>query len=181
MRRKTILALIFVFTAAVAAFLLPAAGPKAQAQQSCPSFHALLQAELFPENPVRPGDVWGGNAYAFLDQNDQALVGRFSGEDGEGSWQGKVGMGRGGSYAFDFGNGNTFTAGAIHATFPNPAGTYGFGMYQSSWKIQEGTGRFANASGNLFTTGPYTAWSPDGEHVYGRWNGEVKGNICGVE
>ena len=186
MRRKTILVMIFVIAAAIAAFLLPAAGPKAQAQQNCPSFHAILQAKLPVDVPLRPEDVgsWGGNIYAYLDQ--EPLVGIFSGNDGETSWHRWVGMGKGGTYKFAFGplaDNNTFTIVATQATFPNPPGKFPIGgMYQAAWNIMEGTNRFQNASGNLFTKGPYLAWTFDNwVTVEGRFNAEITGNVCGVE
>ncbi len=186
MRRKIILALLFVCAVAVAAIFLPAPTQHAQAQQNCPDFHAILQAKLPVDVPLRPEDQgsWGGNIYGYLGQ--EPLVGIFSGNDGTDTWHNWVGMGKGGSYKFAFGplaNNNTFTIYATQATFPNPPGKFPVGgMYQAGWKIAEGTERFQNASGNLVAKGPYLAWTFDNwVTVEGRFNAEITGNICGVE
>ncbi len=182
MNRKTILALMFVIAAAIAAFLLPANAPKAQAQPNCPSFHALIQAELFPENPLREGDVWGGNVYAYLGQ--EILLGRYSGNSGETSSRGWTNTGTTGSDVFDFGNGNAFTASAAHDVFPTPPGLMPEGvggMYRAADKIVEGTGIFRNATGNLSVSGPFVVWGFDQPLPRGRWNGEVSGSVCGIQ
>jgi hypothetical protein len=180
MRRKTILALIFVLGAAVAAFLLPALGPRAQAQQGCTEFRAIGQASLPAPIPLHPDtDTWGGSVYGSL--GGEFLSGIFSGNDGNQSWQGAGGTGRNGSYEFVFGS-DRFTM-EVHAAFGFPPGKVGLGNYRGSAKIVEGsgTGRFANASGNLDWAGPFIVWTPDGENFYGRYNAEIRGNICGVE
>ena len=186
MRRKTVLALLFVGAVAAAALFLPAPGQHAQAQQNCPSFHAILQGyfPLEPPLPLREGDGWGGNIYGYL--GEEPLVGIFSGNDGNTTWHKWVGMGKDGTYKFAFGalaDNNTFTIAANQATFPNPPGKFFVGgMYQAGWKSAEGTGRFQNASGNLSAKGPYLAYSLDGGNTWaGRWNAEITGNICGVE
>ncbi len=187
MRFKCIVLTLAVVLAAVIAILLqPTLGSRAQAQQNCPSFDMLIQAHfpLEPPLPLRDGDGWGGNAYAYLGL--EPLVGLFSGNDGNVTSHGWVGMGKGGSYKFAFGTlaeNNTFTASATQATFPNPPGIFpAGGMYQAAWKITEGTGRFQNASGNLFTKGPYLVWTFDNwVTAAGRWNGEISGKICGVQ
>lgn len=182
MRWKTILALMFVCAVAAAAVFLTVPSQHAQAQQNCPSFRAILQAKLPVDVPLRAEDEgsWGGNVYGYLGQ--EVLVGLFSGNDGNVSWQGWVGMGKGGSYKFQFGDGNTFTAVATQATFPNPPGKFpAGGVYQAAWKIAAGEGRFRYASGNLFTKGPYLVWDLDKPQPLGRFNAEITGNICGVE
>ena len=55
------------------------------------------------------------------------------------------------------------------------------GDYKGAAKIVQGTGRFENASGNLDWAGPFIVWSPDGENFYGRFNPDIRGNICGVQ
>jgi hypothetical protein len=186
MTRKAVFALIFVLVVAVATVFLTAPGQHVQAQQNCPSFHGIIQARfpLEPPLPLRDGDGWGGNIYGFLD--DEPLVGVFSGNDGSVSWHQWVGMGKGGTYKFAFGpiaDNNTFTIIATQATFPNPPGKFfAGGTYQAGWKIAEGTGRFQNASGNLHANGPYLVSTTDGwVTVFGRWNAEVTGSICGVQ
>ncbi len=185
MRRKILIAMIFAFCVGVATFFLTAPGQHAQAQQNCPDFRAIAQAKLPVDTPLRPEDEgsWGGNVYGYLGQ--EMLVGIFSGNDGNVSWQGWVGMGKGGTYKFAFGplaDNNTFTVVATQATFPNPPGKFPVGgVYQAAWKITEGTGRFQDASGNLFAKGPYLAWDLDKPQVLGRFNAEISGNICGAQ
>ncbi len=101
MKRKTIIALMIGVGVAVACFLLAAHAPKVQAQQNCPSLHVLIHAKLLvPELLLREGDVWGGYAHGYLGQ--EALHGRYSGNNGATVGHGRVGMGRGSDY-FDFG------------------------------------------------------------------------------
>jgi hypothetical protein len=179
MRRKTILALIFVFAVAIAAFLLPAlVRPKpALAQDPCQAFHAVLQEELPTDIQLRPGDTWGGGVYATLGQ--EVLLGLTSGNDGTQSIPGTTIISKGGSYKYDFGGGNTFTAEAN--TSPAqllPHGPF-FGKFRNSQRITEGEGRFQYASGNLELSGPFIIYSF--APLHGRFNGEVSGNICGVQ
>lgn len=178
MKRKTILALIFVLGAAVAAFLLPAlVGPRAQAQQACTEFHAILQAALPSPHPLQQSDTWGGDVYGTL--GGEFVSGIVSGNDGNDSWHGVSGTGRNGSYTFVFGT-DSFTM-EVNAAFPGPVGKGGLGEYKGEGKVVQGTGRFVNASGNINWAGPFIVWSPDGEHFYGRWNAEIRGNICGIQ
>jgi hypothetical protein len=177
MKSKTFLALIFVFAVAVAAFLLPALGPRAQAQQACTPFRAVGQASLPTPHPMLPTDTWGGDVYGSL--GGEFLSGIFSGNDGDQSWQGAGGTGKNGLYKFVFGS-DSFTM-EVHAAFGFPPGKVGLGDYSGQAKIVQGTGRFENASGNLKWAGPFIVWSPDGENFYGRFNPDIRGNICGVE
>ncbi len=177
MRRKTILALIFVFAVAVTAFLVPALGPRAQAQQACTEFRAVGQATLPSPHPLLPTDTWGGDVYGSL--GGEFLSGIFSGNDGN-TWDHGVGStGKSGFYTFVFGS-DTFTM-EVHAAFRFAPGKVGLGEYRGAAKIVQGTGRFENASGNLDWAGPFIVWTPDGENYYGRYNAEIRGNICGVE
>jgi len=184
MKREASHFFIIVFAVAVAALLCPA--PSLQAQQNCPSFHALLQYQLLNfDLLLRPGDDWGGYFYGYLGQ--EFLHGNGSGNDGTVTWHQHIGMGKGGSQFFDFGydndgNHNTFTTFSTQGTFPNPPGQFPVGgTYQGAHKIAAGTGRFANASGNLFIKGPYVVWDLDKALPQGRFNAEITGNICGVE
>jgi hypothetical protein len=177
MKRRTILALISVLVVAVAAFLLPALGPRAQAQPACTEFRAIGQATLPTPHPLLPTDTWGGDVYGSL--GGEFLSGIFSGNDGNQSWQGAGGTGKNGSYTFVFGS-DSFTM-EVHAAFGFPPGKVGLGDYKGAAKIVQGTGRFENASGNLQWAGPFIVWSPDGENFYGRFNPDIRGNICGVQ
>ncbi len=178
MSRKTIFASIFVLTAALAAFLLPMLGPPAQAQQACTELRALGQATLPTPHPLLPTDVWGGDVYGNL--GGQFVTGIFSGNDGNTMGHGVTNQGRDGSYTFVFGP-DSFTIEVPHAAWPFPPGKGGLGYYRGAAKIVQGTGRFQNASGNLNWSGPFIVWTFDGENFHGRFNAEIRGNICGVE
>ena len=185
MKLKMLVSVLGALAVTVATLLpLPTVGPKAQAQQSCLSFHALLQARLFPDDLLRPDDAWGGDIAAYLGQ--EFLHGYASMNDGSETWRRWVGMGSETSNLYDFGNGNTLIVSSIHSTFPTPPGhgssaTTIVGQYQASGKIMSGTGRFQNASGTLNISGPWLAYDLDKPLPHGRWNGEVNGNVCGVQ
>jgi hypothetical protein len=172
---------LFLALAVATALCLCVPSPNAQAQQNCPSFHGLLQYQLLNPNLLfRDGDDWGGFITAYL--GEEVLQGVGSGNDGAVTWHPHVGMGKDGSYFFDFGDGNTFTTTAKQGTFPNPPGHFpAGGMYQGTHKIASGTGRFTGATGNLLVRGPYLVWDLDKEVPQGRFNAEISGNICGVD
>ncbi len=184
MRRNTILVLLFVFVIAVVGFGLP--GPSSQAQGGCAKFEAIVQGMLPSPLPLVGGDSWGGPIYASL--GGEFLAGNISGTE-EGTGHGTIGMGRGTTYKVCFGPvgpnqcDDSFTYEAVNAVFPYPPGKLGTGFYQAnSAKIDEGTGRFQFASGNLNVAGPFIVW-PDSNSIFGisgRWNAEIKGDICGV-
>ncbi len=157
--------------------LVPAAVAHAQ---NCENFHAVIQAELFPDSVLREGDVWGGNVYAYL--GSQVLIGRYSGNNGDTTSHGMANSGVG-SDAFDFGDGNTFVATAAHSSFPTPPGWWpdmNGGSYRAADKLYSGTGIFEAASGRLAVSGPWLVWVADTGVLRGRWNGEVTGKICGL-
>jgi hypothetical protein len=163
--------------AAAALFLLPVLTPEALAQDGCLAFHAVLQEELPADIPLRPHDTWGGEVYATLGQ--EVFLGLVSGNDGPQTKPGTTIIATGGTYKFDFGGGNTFTAQANTSTAPLiPNGPF-FGTFRNSERITEGEGRFRFASGNLVQAGPFLVYSF--APLHGRYNGEVTGNICGVQ
>ena len=165
--------------AAVAVFLLPALTPQARAQDTCPAFHAVMQEKLPADIPLRQGDTWGGEVYAVLGQ--EVFLGLVSGNDGPQVKPGTTIIATGGTYKFDFGDGNSFTAAANTSTAPLIANVPFplFGTFRNSERITEGEGRFRFASGNLVQSGPFIIYSFSPLH--GRYNGEVTGNICGVQ
>ncbi len=177
MRRTNVLALLLSFLITATAFLLPS--PQAQAQQACSEFRAVGQAILPTPHPMKQDDVWGGDVYGTL--GGEFLTGIFSGNDGNATAHGVTTLGTNGSYTFVFGT-DSFTMEVAHAAWPFPYGKEGLGYYRGAAKIVQGTGRFANASGNLYWSGPFIVWSPDDwVTVYGRYNAEIRGNICGVQ
>ncbi len=179
MKARIIFILFLGFGVALAvAFLLPAVGSRVQAQSACMEFRAVGQAILPTPHPLKPDDVWGGDAYGTL--GGQFITGIFSGNDGIGNEHGVPGMGRDGLYTFVFGT-DSFTMVVHHATWPFPPGKVGLGYYRGTAKIMQGTGRFQNASGNLDWAGPFIVWTPDEVNYYGRYNAEIRGSICGVE
>jgi hypothetical protein len=92
-----------------------------------------------------------------------------------------TGKGTNGSYTFVFGA-DTFVVEIAHAAWPFPPGKAGLGYYRGQGKIIGGTGRFQNAWGNIDWEGPFIVWTPDGGVTWvGRFNPEIRGNICGVQ
>ena len=179
MRRKTILALISVLVVAVAAFLLPALGPRAQAQQACTEFRAIGHATLPTTHPLSPDDTWGADVWGTL--GGEFLTGYVTGNDGDPHGNGMSGQATNGHYTYTFGPGDSVVVEIGHAAWPFPPGKAGLGYYRGTGKIVQGTGRFQYASGNVDWAGPFIVWSPDGENFYGRFNAEIRGNICGVQ
>jgi hypothetical protein len=162
---------------------LPGLGLSAQAQGPCTEFRGIAQEILPTPVPLKPDDTWGGYVYASLG-GSELLLGIVSGNDGNTRGQGVAGMGDNGSYTFVFGGGvDSFKVEIPHAVWPFPPGKIGVGYYRGNGKILQGTGRFYNASGVLDWSGPAVVWpdanSPFG--IYGRFNAEVRGSICGVQ
>jgi hypothetical protein len=134
-------------------------------------------------------DIWGGPLYGSLE--GEVLLGIVSGNDGEETWRGAIGQGRGGTYTIGFGCAgdpyvctDTLTFEVPNSVFPIPPSMIGLGRYNGNTaRIVGGTGRFESASGNLDFTGTFIVWpdpnSPIG--VSGRFNAELSGNICGVQ
>jgi len=186
MRSKRV-ALLLGLAVTVGLLILPA--PSAWAQSNCRAFRAICPASLPVAVPLKDTDIWGGPVYGSLG-GQELLFGLFSGNDGTDFWRGvggNIGQGKGGSYTFAFGPTDnpmkdSFTTYVTNAVFPIVPGKIGFGSYQGAHKIVSGTGRFANASGNLLMVGPWLAW-PDPTSwlgVSGRFNGEISGSICNV-
>ncbi len=179
MKRTNILSLITVFAVVIATLLV--SPPRPRAQGNCTGFRAVIHGFLPTPIPMREGDTWGGQVYGTLGW-DELLLGNISGNDGEdGPGQGWTGMGKGGSYIYDFGEDGSFTVEVPNAVWPFHPGQILFGNYNGHGNVVGGTGRFQNASGNLFISGPFMVYSLDNwATVNGRWNGEISGNICNV-
>ena len=52
--------------------------------------------------------------------------------------------------------------------------------YVNSVDSTAGTGRFANATGNITTDGPFVAWNLDAPIPSGRFNNTITGMLCSV-
>ncbi len=190
MKRMTITIFGFIFALAVGALLWPNLGSPARADRGCVAFQAIVQATLPTSTPLAATDIWGGPLYGSL--GGELLLGILSGNDGSATGHGKIGQGRGGAYTVGTGCApgplyvctDSFTYEVSNAVWPAPPGKIGFGHYiGNTATIVSGTGRFQNASGNLNISGPFIAWedsnSPLG--VYGRWNSEISGTVCGIQ
>jgi hypothetical protein len=189
MKRKSIVALTFVFALAFAAVLLPVPGSQAQVQQGCKTFHAIVQGTLPSPNPFASTDTWGGPVHASL--AGEFLSGGISGNDGTQYGQGAFSILKDGVYKICFASGavwggpsdcsSSFTYHVPQAFVVWPTANW-LGSYKSTADIVKGTGRFLSASGHLnIPAGPFILW-PDNNSigVSGRWNGEIDGEICGV-
>lgn len=179
--RKTMLCIATAFAAASAA-------PMIQAQDFV-AVRGLGQAMLPAVVHLNVNDTWGGTIYLTL-EGKEMLVGVFSGQDGLVTWHGPEGLngnGKGGSMTFAFNPQpggtykDTFTTFVANGSFPSPKGQLGFGNYQGHHRIVSGTGRFANASGNLLVTGSFV-WFPlaGGTQELGYFNPDVSGVITNV-
>ncbi len=83
---------------------------------------------------------------------------------------------------WDFGNGDSFTVGNFHASFPIPPGKVGMGTFNGSGKIIGGTGKFEGATGTENEHGPYLMWiMVDGNGVpwlMGKYNATSVSRVC---
>jgi hypothetical protein len=166
-----------------------------QAQEPCKSFDAVGQLNLFVENPLPDGSVWGGQVYVKM--GDEFLRGLISGEDGDVVDPNPQNNRRHGGMptpgmtflGFNCGGGTypdvSLCNDTIHIEVPNSifgAKGPGFNQYQgNSAYINGGTGRFENATGNVTLSGPYINWKPAVGNRIGAYNPEFNGHICGVE
>lgn len=160
-----------------------------QAQAPCQSFDALGQMLIPTQQPLETGHRWGGQIY--IKMGDEYLQGLISGDDGEVVRLPNTGHGKHGLYIIGF----NCTAGTPHWTCAEtinikvPNSIFGatapiYDQYQgNSAYFDGGTGRFQYATGNITLNGPYIVWNTPGGPTprTGRFNPELKGNICGVE
>ncbi len=157
---------------------------------NCVPVRGIAQEHLLDfENPDwvggRPGDPWVGPVQLVLGKNE-VLIGKISENDGSAGPSNGTGQGRNGSYLFDFGADGTFIVRYGNAVWPNlprfnsaMTGTF---HASGSVDVSAGTGRFANASGNIMTDGPFAAWSfvPPPAPPSGRFNNSITGFLCNV-
>jgi hypothetical protein len=186
MKRSTIFVFALVLALTVGILIWP--GSQAQAQQGCKQFDALAQASLPSSTPLfKTVDIWGGLLYGMLGE-ELIPQGALSGNDGQDTWHGAIGIGRDGSYTVCVNYpacSDSFTYEVHNAVFPFPPGkAVGFYIGNTA-KIATGTGRFISATGNLNVSGPAFAW-PDSDPsnplgARGRWNVQLSGKVCGVQ
>ncbi len=178
MKKYLFMSLGFVLLFAFSAF----------AQNNCLVVRGIAQEHLLDfGNPDweggRPGDPWVGPVQLILG-NDEVLTGKLSENDGGPGPRNGIGQSRGGSYFFDFGVENgTFIGKYDNAIWPNLpkfARVAGTGTFHAQGKVSNGGGRFANATGNITTDGPFLAWNIDQPIPSARFNNTISGMLCGV-
>ncbi len=192
MKRKTILALLFVCVAAAAAFFSPTrrqhVQAQPQAQRGCMDFRAMYHATLAVNLNTGEGGwiVDPDPVVALLNGEALAPTSEFLG-DGTSFQSGKAGHDVGGTTIWHLGNGNDFTVQAGHAIYPNPpadtwgGGTAGQYMYSSNGKIVGGSGQFVNATGTYSQSGPYIFWldlASDPPMARGKWQALIVASVC---
>lgn len=160
----------------------------ASAQTNCVSVRGVAQEHLLDfGNPEweggRPGDPWVGAVQLVL-SNGEILVGKLSENDGEAGPSNGTGQDRNGSYFFDFGTDGSFVVRYDNSEFPNlrkfaPTATGNF-RSQGKLDVSSGAGRFAKATGNIMTDGPFVAWNLDQLPPSGRFNNTITGTLCNV-
>lgn len=181
MKRPSIL--VCVVTVAVAIVVCLAGRTPVQAQ-SCVPFRGIAQASLPAESPLHPEDAWGGTAYTAL--NGEILYGLIGGYEVPGNETqhgGRLGLYQVYLCPSSVPCTDSITYEVQNGVWGFAPGKVGLGNYKGNGAIVSGTGRFAGASGNVSTSGPWILWSdstsPIG--VRGRWNAEIRGNVCGVQ
>lgn len=165
--------------AAIAAALIMAATPGWAQKSDCQDLRAIWIGSI----TIVGGEIhWGGTVVAAI--GDEVLEGTVSTVviPFRKQTPGVVGMDRGTQYLYNFGGGNTFTLELQSAgTFPSPPGKYPFGYYRDVSRIIAGTGRFANATGNVAQSGPFLAWfrvPGDFGTLTALYTPELHGKIC---
>ncbi len=161
----------------------------AAAQNSCVAVRGIAQEHLLDfGNPDwqggQPGYPWVGPVQLALGK-DEVLIGKVSEYDGDRGPSGHVGQGRDtGNYVFDFGADGSFTMRYTHAVWPTlpkfQAAFTGTFHAEGSVDVTAGTGRFANATGNITSDGPFLAWNLNAPPPSGRFNNTITGMLCNV-
>jgi hypothetical protein len=164
-------------TVVIAAVLVLATAPSgwAQANQQCQDFRALWQGSV---KIVNDTGEWGGPVVAVIgDEVKEGMVSTIAVPNRVG--HGKVGMDKGTQYLYDFGGGNTFVL-ELQSTgvFPSPPGKSGFGYYRDVSIVTQGTGVFANASGNIAQSGPYLVWIDNNAELKSTYFADIHGRVC---
>lgn len=168
---------IIVKASVTLAGLLVLAAPVIRAQDNCQSFRLILPLTL----DINTG--WSGPVYGVM--GTEALIGKWSDlVPPQTSCDTVSCQSTAARSLIDFGGrglmnpGDTVTIEVQAAQYPLPAG---YGTYHATWKIVGGTGRFTNATGMAFESGPFVAWFDDKNIPQTQYNGDVDGGICGVK
>lgn len=171
-----LLALLFVFVLS------------AGAQTHCVAVRGIAQEHLLDFGSADwqggvPGFPWVGPVQLSLGQTD-VVIGKVSEYDGEPGPSNHTGQGRDtGTFVFDFGpEVGSFTLRYTHAVWPtSPKFVAAFsGTFHAQGTVDPnaGTGRFAGATGNLTTDGPFMAWNLSADVPSGRFNNTITGTLC---
>ncbi len=160
------------------------------AQNNCLAVRGLSQTHLLDfGNPDweggLPGVAWVGPVQLALGK-DEVLIGKVSEYDGEPGPSNHTGQGRDtGFFYFDFGSAGTFTVRYTHAVWPTRpqfvAAFTGTFHAEGSVDVTVGTGRFAKATGNITSDGPFIAWNLDLPLPSGRFHNTITGRLCNVD
>jgi len=160
------------------AAMLVLSAPAIHAQNNCQSFRAIMPLTF----DINAG--WGGPVYAVM--GTEVLTGKWSTDVppqttcSESSCQDSASRSR-----IDFGGAGLFKPAGDTVTIDLQLAAYtlpdGYGMYRAMWKIAGGTGRFEDASGAGFESGPFVAWADANNVPKGQYIGEVAADICGVK
>ncbi len=177
MKRYLLLPLVCVFLFALSA----------SAQNNCAPIRAIAQEHLLDFNSPDwqggyPGAPWVGPVQLILG-DDEVLVGKLSENDGTAGPKNGIGQDRGGFFFFDFGVHGTFMMQSDNSVFPNLpkfASVAGTGTFHAQGPVNNGTGRFASATGNLVTEGVFLAWNLDQFPPSARFNNTITGRLCSV-
>jgi hypothetical protein len=161
----------------------------AAAQNNCTVVRGIAQEHLLDFNNLdwqggQPGYPWVGPVQLALGKNE-VLIGKVSEFDGAAGPSNHTGQGLDtGNFIFDFGAEGSLTMRYTHAVWPTlpkfvPAFNGSFHA-EGSVDVTSGTGRFANATGNLTSDGPFLAWNLDAPIPSGRFNNTITGMLCNV-
>jgi len=190
MKRTFTITLGLIAASAIALFFWPD-HRSVQAQSGCKSFDALAQATLPTTRKLASTDKWGGPLFAKL--GDELLpYGILSGNDGDKVQHGNIAQGINGKYVIGFNcteptTENPYWSCTDKLNVEVPISVFDsppplFGKYNGNTaRVNGGTGRFANAYGNLNYSGSYTVWNTTPQVDKGRFNADISGNICGIE
>jgi hypothetical protein len=166
-----------VIAKAFVATLFVAAAPVTRAQDNCQSFQAIVPMTF----DVNAG--WSGAVYAVM--GSEVLIGKSSTDVAPHTSCDAISCRDTGARSrMDFGGsglmnpGDTLSLELQTAQYPVPNG---YAVYHAAWKIVGGTGRFSQASGFVFETGPFVAWVDDKNIPQGRYMGQIDGAVCAAK